>query len=65
MKREARKAFSPWWLNAGYCTWWSFVLGCYFVYPLLLIKTWLPILVSCGGCAPQPFVSPLIFVYNG
>jgi hypothetical protein len=65
MIRDARKTFSPWWLNVGFCTWWSFELGCYFVYPWVLIKTWLPVMVFCGGCASQPFVFPLSFVYNG
>jgi hypothetical protein len=45
-----RKTFSPWWLNVGFCTWWCFELGCYFVYPWVLIKTWLHVMVFCGGC---------------
>jgi hypothetical protein len=55
MIRDNRKFFSSRWLNVGFCTWWSFELGCYFVYPWVLIKTWLLVMVLCGGCAPQSF----------
>jgi hypothetical protein len=64
MIRDNRTSFSSWWYFVCFCTGCYFELGYYFVYPRLLMKTWLPVMALCGGCAPQAFDFCSSFFYN-